>query len=34
MRRKEQDENQIRDGLLVLARIIVREVIKKQLKEK
>jgi len=33
MRRKEQDEKQIRAGLLVLARIIVREVIKNSLKK-
>lgn len=34
MRRKDQDEKQIRAGLLVLARIIVREVIKSSLKKK
>lgn len=33
MRREERDEKQIRAGLLILARIIVREKIKKQLKK-
>ena len=34
MRIKDQDEKQIRAGLLVLARIIAREEQKKQFKEK
>jgi len=34
MKRKDRHEKQIRAGLLVLARIIAREELKKQLKEK